>query len=74
MSKKKKISASDYYSLPTIRKWRRLTRTQARKHRIALNKGCWKKLKNCMQVRIKYPDNNGGNILKTLRYKGRIII
>lgn len=66
-----KMSASEYYSLPTIRKTRRMIRANARTHRIAFNKGSWKSKKS-MQVRLKFIDANGGNILKTRRYKGKI--
>ena len=66
-----KMSASEYYSLPTIRKMRRMIRVHARRHRIALNKGSWKSKKS-MQVRLKFFDDNGGNILLVRRYKARI--
>lgn len=66
-----KMSASEYYSLPTIKKLRRMIRANARKHRIAFNKGSWKSKKS-MQVRLKFFDYNGGNILKVRRYKGKI--
>lgn len=65
------MSASEYYSLLTIRKLRRMIRANARRHRIALNKGSWKSKKS-MQVRLKFFANNGGNILKVRRYKGKI--
>ena len=66
-----KMSELEYYSLPTIRKLRRMIRANARKHRIAFNKGS-KKSKKSMQVRLKFFDDNGGNILKSRRYKGKI--
>ena len=66
-----KMSASEYYSLPTIGKMRRMIRANARKHRIALNKGSWKQ-KQSIQVRLKFFDDNEGNILKVRRYKGRL--
>lgn len=69
--RKRKISASEYYSLPTIRKLRRMIRANARRHRIAFIKCSWK-LKKSIRVRLKFYDDNGGNILKVRRYKGKI--
>ena len=65
------MTASEYYNLPTIRKVRRMIRANARKHSIAFNKGSWKSKKS-VQVRLNLFDDNGGNILKVRRYKGRI--
>lgn len=68
-----KMSVSEYYSLPTIRKMRRMIRTQARKLTIAIvNKGNMKS-NDGMKARLKLWDNKGGDILKVRRYKGRIL-
>lgn len=68
-----KMSVSEYYSLPTIRKMRRMIRTQARKWTIAIvNKGNMKS-NDGMKARLKLWDNKGGDTLKVRRYKGRIL-
>ena len=75
MSKKKKISASDYYSLATVRAVRRLLKTEARKEKWKIFKGnMGKKMNATIKPKITLSDKNGGNILKTRRYKGRIFI
>lgn len=67
-----KLSASEYYSLPTIRKMRRMIRTQVRKWTITINnKGNWKS-KDRVKAKLILSDNKGGNILKVRRYKGRL--
>ena len=66
-----KMSASEYYKLPTVRKFLRLVRSQARRHRIGWS-GPDKKVKDSVRVSIKLKDATDGNILKTRRYKGRI--
>lgn len=75
MSEKKKISASDYYSLPTVRTVRRLLKMEARSQKGKIFKGnLGKKMNATIKAKITLSDKNGGNILKTRRYKGRIFI
>ena len=66
------MSASQYYSLPTIRKMRRMIRAQARKWTITVNNKGNGKLKDRMKAKLILSDNKGGNILKVRRYKGRL--
>jgi ribosomal protein L34 len=66
-----KMSASEYYCLPTIRKMRRLIRNQVRKSRLGISSPVRKKVVG-IRVRIICRDASEGNILKTRRYKGRI--
>ena len=66
-----KMSASEYYKLPTVRKFLRLVRSQVRRHRIGWS-GPDKKVRDSVRVTIKLKDAREGNILKTRRYKGRI--
>ena len=68
-----KMSVSEYYSLPTIRKSRRMIRTQARKWIITINNKGNMKSNDGMKAKLKLLDNKGGNILKVRRYKGRIL-
>lgn len=67
-----KMSASEYNNLLTVRKLRRLIRNQARKHRLGISTPVIKKVAG-VKVRIIYRDANEGNILKTRRYKGKIL-
>lgn len=69
-----KMSASEYYSLPTIRKVRRMIRTQARKWTITINNKGNRKSKDRMKAKLKLFDNKGVNVLKARKYKRRIKI
>ena len=68
-----KMSVSEYYSLPTIRKMCRIIRTQVRKWTITINDKGNRKSKAGMKAKLKLLDNKGGDILKVRRYKGRIL-
>ena len=55
-----------YYTLPTIRKMRRVIRR--------LSKKASKEFKDCgCKATIKYNDQNGANILKTRRWRNRLM-
>ena len=66
--------ASEYYSLPTVRKMRRMIRTQARKWTITIGNKGNRKSKDRMKAKLILSDNKGGNILKVRRYKGKTLI
>lgn len=67
-----KMSASEYYSLPTIRKVRRMIRTQAKKWTITINNKGNRNPKDRLKAKLKLFDNKGDNILKARKCKGRI--
>ena len=55
-----------YHTLPTIRKMRRVIRRKSKK--------ADKELKDCGgKATIKYYDQNGANILKSRRWRNRLI-
>lgn len=68
-----KMSALEYYSLPTVRKMRRMIRTQARKWTITIDNKGNRKSKDGMKAKLKILDNKGGDILKVRIYKGMIL-
>ena len=67
-----KMSASEYYSLPTIRKMRRMIRAEVKKWTITINNKGNRKSKDRIIAKLKLFDDNGGNILKVRRCKGRL--